>query len=90
MADMIVVYRIMPEDGEVEYSDLENVSKDIVESYHESVKVLEVGPQDVGFGLQAVKIKFQIDENCGSEDLENLLKENDIVGDVIIELMDRL
>lgn len=80
----------MPEDGEVEYSDLEKVTKSTVEGYHKSVKVKTVSSADVGFGLKAVKIKFQIDENCGSEDLEEKLKELSEVGDVTVELMDRL
>ena len=81
---------IMPEDGDIEYSELESVTKSTVEKYHKSVKVKEVAPVSVGFGLKAVKIKFQIDENCGSEDLEESLKKLDEVGDVTVELMDRL
>lgn len=87
---MIVVYRVMPEDGEVEYSKLEEVSKNTIEAYNEKVKIKEIGPQEVGFGLKACKVKFQLDENLGSENLENQLKELDEVGDVVIELMDRL
>jgi len=90
MADMMIVYRVMPEDGDVEYSKLEKVTKHTVENFHSSVKVKSVEPVSVGFGLQAVKIKFQIDELQGSENLEEQLKELDIVGDVTVELMDRL
>lgn len=90
MADMMVIYRVMPEDGDVEYSELENATKKTVEKFHKSVKIREVSPVAVGFGLKAVKIKFQIDENCGSEDLEETLKELEEVGDVTVELMDRL
>ena len=86
----MVIYRVMPEDGDIEYSELEKVTKSTVETYHKSVKVKEVTQVSVGFGLQAVKIKFQIDENCGSEDLEEKLKELAEVGDVTVELMDRL
>ncbi len=90
MADMIVVYRIMPEDGEVEYSELESTVKEIIETYDSSVKIKEINSHNVGFGLQAVKIKIQIDEKCGSEALEEKIKSNELVGDVIVELMDRL
>ena len=90
MADMIVVYRVMPEDGEIEYSKLEEVTKKAVEGYDASVKVKEVNAHNVGFGLQAVKIKFQIDEVKGSEELEEKIKALPEVGDVVLELMDRL
>lgn len=80
----------MPEDGDIEYETLEKVTKSTIETYHKSVKVKSVSSVEVGFGLQAVKIKFQIDENCGSEALEEKLKELEEVGDVTVELMDRL
>ena len=60
---MIVVYRVMPNDGEVEYSKLEEVSKKTIEAYDAKVQIKEIGPQGVGFGLQACKVKFQLDEN---------------------------
>ncbi len=90
MADMIVVYRVMPDDGEIEYSILEKLVKETIENFNDSVKIKEINSHDVGFGLQAVKVKFQIDEKYGSEELEEKLKEIPEVGDVIIELMDRL
>ena len=86
---MIVTYRVMPEDGEVEYSKLEEVTKKTVEEYHETVKVAEIEEHNVGFGLKAVKIKFSVDENQGSEALENKLSELEEVGDVIVESMSR-
>ncbi len=90
MADMILVYRVMPEDGEVEYSELEKVTKETVENYNDTVKVLEINAHNVGFGLQACKIKLQLDETYGSEELEEKLKALPQVGDVVLELMDRL
>jgi len=90
MADMIVQYRVMPEDGDVEYSTLEKITKETVEAYSETVKIKEIGSVGVGFGIEAVVVKFQIDENCGSEALENNLIALAEVGDVNVELMDRL
>ena len=90
MANMLIVYRVMPDDGDVEYSKLESATKKTVEKFHPSVKVKSTAKVDVGFGLEAVKISFQIDELCGSEALEEKLKELDEVGDVTVELMDRL
>lgn len=87
---MVVEFRVMPEDGEVEYSDLEASVKETVENYSETVKAVEVREDPVGFGLKAVRIKFQIDENLGTEELENQLSDLSMVGEVNITLMDRL
>ncbi len=89
MAMMIITYRVMPEDGEVEYSQLEKVAKECILKYDSSVKINSVVEHEVGFGLKAVKINFSVDENKGSEPLEELLKELEEVGDVIIESMSR-
>lgn len=90
MADMIVEYRVMPDDGEVEYSVLEEVVKKTVQAYDEKLEIRKVESRDVGFGLKAVIINFRVDENKGSEALENSLNELPEVGDVIVELMDRI
>lgn len=90
MADMIVEYRVMPEDGEIEYSVLEEVVKKTVQEYDEKLVIRNIGSRDVGFGLKAVIVNFKVDENKGSEALENSLNELPEVGDVIVELMDRL
>ena len=90
MADMIIGFRVMPEDGEVEYSELESSVKDVIENYHDSVKIKELGAEGVGFGLQAVACDIQIDENCGSEELENKLADLPLSGEVTITKMDRL
>jgi len=89
MAMMIVTYRVMPEDGEVEYSKLEEVTKSMIEGYHDTAKIMELEEHEVGFGLKAVKVKFSVDENQGSEALENKLSELEEVGDVIVEAMSR-
>ena len=90
MADMIIAFRVMPEDGEVEYSDLENSVKEIIENYHESVKIRSVGAEPVGFGLKAVAFELQMDENCGSEDLENKLSALPLAGEASVTKIDRL
>ncbi len=90
MADMIVAFRVMPEDGETDYSVLEAKVKETTEKYHESVKIKSISEEGVGFGLKAVAIEFQIDENCGSEELENKLAELPEAGEVNLTKMDRL
>lgn len=90
MADMILEFRVMPEDGETEYSVLEGKVKEILENYHESLKVKSIGSENVGFGLQAVHVELQIDETCGSEELENKLADIEEAGEVNLLKMDRL
>ena len=90
MADMILEYRIMPENAQVEYEILESCVKNVASSFHPSVKIKNVEKVLLSFGLVACKIKLQIDEKCGSEELENAFKEEEQVGDVVLELMDRL
>ncbi len=89
MAMMIMTYRVMPEDGEVEYSQLEEVAKKTIEDFHETARINSTSEHDVGFGLKAVKVNFSIDENCGSDAVENKLKEEEKIGDVIVESMSR-
>lgn len=89
MARMILTYRVMPEDGEVEYDALEKVTRETVQAYDETVTINSVEVAEVGFGLQAVRINFSVEESKGSEELENRLKDLPEVGDVVIESMSR-
>ena len=90
MADMIVEYRVMPEDSEVDFETLKLKTQETVKNYANDVKVLEVKEDPVGFGLKAVKIRFQMSETHGSEELENKITEHDEVSEVQVTLMDRL
>lgn len=90
MADMIVAFRVMPENGEIEYSSFENKVKEVVDAYDTSVQIRSVEEEPVGFGLKAVAIEIQLDENCGTDNLEENLTELEEVGEVSITKMDRL
>lgn len=87
---MIIAFRVMPVDGETEYSDLEKAVKETVEAYAEDVKIKECVSEPAGFGMQAVAIEIQMDEKHGSEDLENQLNDLEITGDISVTKMDRL
>lgn len=87
---MIMELRVMPEDGEVEYSTLEEQVKKTVLNYGEGIEIKNIEPENIGFGLQAVKIKFQMNEDLGSDNLEENLNNLDTVGGVTVTLMDRL
>ncbi len=87
---MILEFRVMPEDGETEYQNLEDSVKYVVENYDESLKVKAIEAQNVGFGLQAVRVEVELNETLGSEELENKLAEIEIAGEVNLLKMDRL
>ena len=87
---MIMELRIMPEDGEVDYEVLETKVKETVLAYGAGIEVKECGPESMSFGLRAVKIKFQMNENYGSDNLEENLSALEEAGEVAVTLMDRL
>ena len=90
MADMILGFKVMPEDGETETSVLKDKVEKTVTEFHESVQMRTLEAQDVGFGLKAIMVEIQIDEKQGSEELENKLNEIEEAGDVSVTKMDRL
>lgn len=91
MAEMIVAFRVMPVDGEVEYSDLESAIKGVVEAYAEgTTKVLKIESEPAGFGMQACAFEIQLDETYGCEPLENELDALEVTGTVAVTKMDRL
>jgi len=89
MAMMIITYRVMPADGEVEISKLMEVAENTVKAYNETVVIRSKEEAPVGFGLVAAKINFSVDEKYGSEDLENALMELPEVGEVTVLEMSR-
>jgi translation elongation factor aEF-1 beta len=90
MADMILRYKVMPEDSEIDYETLKKKVKEVVGSYDDNLKIKEVKETDVGFGILACEIEFQVDENKGSEELEEKVSNLEEVGDVQVIKMDRL
>ena len=88
---MIVEYKVMPNtEAEVEYEQLEKVVKETVSNYNEKVVIRECSSEPMGFGMQAVKIKFQMDENLGTDTIEEQLSKLSEVGELQCTLMDRL
>jgi translation elongation factor EF-1beta len=91
MAEMIVAFRVMPVDGEVEYSDLESAIKKVVEAYADATtKILKIESEAAGFGMEACAFEIQLDETFGCEPLENQLNDLDVTGTVAVTKMDRL
>jgi translation elongation factor EF-1beta len=88
---MIIEYKVMPDsEAEVEYEQLEKVVRETVEKYDESVVIKECEPQELGFGMKAVRVKFQMNEDLGSDKIEEQLSALEEVGELECTLMDRL
>ena len=90
MADMILAYEVRPDGGEVEFDTLKAKVEETVKAYGDNVTIKEIKEAPMGFGLMAVYVEFQLDENLGSENLENNLLALEEVGDVVVKKMDRL
>ncbi|NQZ84422.1 MAG: hypothetical protein HRU03_01770 [Nanoarchaeales archaeon] len=91
MADVIVAFRVMPVDGEVEYSDLESAVKKVVEAYAEGkVDIRSMESEPAMFGMSSCIFEIQYDENFGCENLENQLDALEVTGTVSVTKMDRM
>ena len=86
---MILTYEVRPEDGEVEYSRLEEVTKTTIENFNSSVVLKSIKQKPMGFGLMAVEVNFSMDEKFGTDAIEEKLLECEEVGDVVCVSMSR-
>ncbi len=90
MADMIIEYRVMPNDGEVGFETLKSKVEDTVKGYANDIKIIHVKEEPVGFGLIGVNIRFQMNEIHGTDELEKKFEKLDLVGEATVTHMDRL
>ncbi len=82
MAKAAVLVRISPEDQD----KLENTIAIIKDKYNP----VDIGTEDIGFGIKVIKALFHIDEDKGSSYLEEELQKIDNVSSVDILAVDRL
>lgn len=86
---MILTYEIRPEDGEVEYSKLEEVTKTTIENFDSSMVLKSIKQKPMGFGLMAVEVNFSMDEKLGTDAIEEALQAKEEIGDVVCLSMSR-
>ena len=80
MADVIITFKIMPEDLEV---DLKRVEKEVGDLLSKYAKVGKIEVEDVAFGLKCIKFIVIYDESKGdTEFLEDNLRNVDGVNSV--------
>jgi len=73
MADVIVTFRIMPDNPEVDLNKLEENVKKELKDY--GCKIAEINIQEVAFGLKSLNIIFSMDEAKGdTEPLEEKIR----------------
>ena len=88
MARVIVTLKIMPASPE---ADLDRISKDaerIISDFEGTI--MDNTKQPIGFGLVALHIKFNMDENKGSTDpIEDLIKQTEGVESVEVIAISR-
>ena len=74
MAKVVVTLKIMPESPDV---DLDNLQKKVLKKIRDAFGDTEtkVEREAIGFGLNALKILFVMDENKKTETLENSIRE---------------
>lgn len=73
MAKVVVTLKIMPESPSV---NLDNLQKEALKKIKDSIGDTEtkVEKEAIGFGLNAIKILFVMDENKNVEIVENLVR----------------
>ena len=80
MADMIITFKIMPEEPETDLNKIAKEFKIFVEK--EGGKTGEPKIQEIAFGLKSLEISFAIDESEGTEKFEDVARNIDGVGSV--------
>jgi elongation factor 1-beta len=83
MGDVMVVLKVLPEDSDVDMSDLENKIRTTLKEVCE-VNSAEI--QEVAFGLKAIRLQVIVPDEEGKIDLvESLISKIDKVGQVDTE-----
>tara|TARA_Y100000034_G_C6732079_1_gene324398 strand:+ start:50 stop:322 length:273 start_codon:yes stop_codon:yes gene_type:complete len=65
MAEVIITFKVMPEDLEVDLNKLEKEAKELLNKYGEVGKTQR---EKIAFGLEAIILIFVMDESKGSTD----------------------
>lgn len=84
MGNVVVLFKVMPDDTETDLETLEN-------SIRDQIDVDGLEEEEVAFGLKAIKVSTILeDKEGGPDEIENTLADIDGVRSVEIEDMNRL
>ena len=88
MARVIVTLKVMPSDPSVDLDKISKEAEKIISDFEGTI--MENTKQPIGFGLVALHIKFNMDENKGSTDpIEDLIKQTEGVESVEVIAISR-
>jgi len=90
VAQVYMVYRVLPSSSDVDYGKLVQSIRAALEPKYTLDKVEE---EDVGFGIKALKLHLRMPESSeehSSDEVENLLSGIEGVGNVELEYFTRL
>tara|TARA_Y100000310_G_scaffold340574_1_gene436883 strand:+ start:184 stop:462 length:279 start_codon:yes stop_codon:yes gene_type:complete len=77
MAKVIVEFKIMPENVNVDLETVKSTAVDKIKAFNADV-LGDITVEPVAFGIKAVKIRFAYDENKGTtDDLEKEISNSD-------------
>ena len=80
MADMIITFKIMPEEPDTDLNKIFEELKEFVEK--EGGKTGKPKIEEIAYGLKSLEVSFAIDERKGTEMFEDVARNIDGVGSV--------
>ncbi len=90
MAEVCLIYRVTPNDPNVNYEELKQRIKSALEPKY---KVDKIEEEEIGFGIKALRIYIRMpeaSEEHSSDEIENILNSVEGVGGVELEYFTRL
>ncbi len=90
MADVLLVYKVVPNDPNVNYDELKNKIRSVLEPKYRIDKIEE---EEIGFGIKMLKVYIRMpeaSEEHSSDDIENKLMSIENVSGVELEYFTRL
>ncbi len=90
MAEVLLVYKVVPNDPNVNYEELKSRIRSVLEPKY---KVEKIEEEEIGFGIKMLKIYIKMpeaSEEHSSDDIENKLMSIESVSGVELEYFTRL
>ena len=88
MADAEIKMKIMPDSVEADLEMIKTKAIEVVKAF-EPIGEVKTSEEPVAFGLKAVMVEFVIDENKGTDEVEERLSEIEFVNSVEVAAYSR-
>ncbi len=89
-AEVLLVYKVVPNDPNVDYEELKNKIRSVLEPKY---KVDKIEEEEIGFGIKMLRVYIRMpeaSEEHSSDDIENRLMSIDKISGVELEYFTRL